>query len=499
MTLVQEAACPTAAAPQAAGQAAETLPDPRRWAALFVMLAGSLMSPLDFFIINVALPSIRDSLGASSSSVQMVLSAYAASYAVLLVTGGRLGDIYGRRRVFLVGLIGFALASGLCGLAWSPEMLVASRGLQGVFAAVLMPQSLASIRALFPEHERPRAMGFYATTFGLGSVVGQLLGGVLIAANPFDLGWRSIFLINLPVAAVVAPLAFVLLKENREGKAPKLDIGGVALLGATLTALIVPLIEGREQGWPLWSFVTMAAAIPLFLAFWRYEHRVVARGGDPLLVPSLLHEPGLRRGLAAVLFFNAISIFFLIFTIYEQAGNHQSPLAAGFSFLPLAIGFMISPTAMPALLRRFGHHTPSLALCLLAAASLAIAAAAFTGTHWAIAPAMFTFGLAQGVSLPSLIRTVLERVDGKWAGVSAGLVNTVMQISGALSVALIGGIFYTVQAGQNDTASITLAFAIATSTIGLALFISAWLIEGVRPMVRSGQAIPSATEFVAGH
>jgi MFS family permease len=329
--------------------------------------------------------------------------------------------------------------------------------------------------------------------------VGQLLGGVLIAANPFDLGWRSIFLINLPVAAIVAPLAFVLLKENREGKAPKLDIGGVALLGATLTALIVPLIEGREQGWPLWSFVTMAAAIPLFLAFWRYEHRVVARGGDPLLVPSLLHEPGLRRGLAAVLFFNAISIFFLIFTIYEQAGNHQSPLAAGFSFLPLAIGFMISPTAMPALLRRFGHHTPSLALCLLAAASLAIAAAAFTGTHWAIAPAMFTFGLAQGVSLPSLIRTVLERVDGKWAGVSAGLVNTVMQISGALSVALIGGIFYTVQAGQNDTASITLAFAIATSTIGLALFISAWLIEGVRPMVRSGQAIPSATEFVAGH
>ncbi|MDQ0391854.1 MFS transporter [Labrys monachus] len=487
----------------------EASPDPRRWAALLVLLAGTLLSPLDFFIVNVALPSIRDDLGASSSSIQMVVSAYSAAYAVLLITGGRLGDIYGRRLAFVVGLVGFGVASALCGLAWSPAMLVASRVLQGVFAALLMPQSLASIRTLFPERERPRAMGFYAMTFGIGSIAGQLLGGLLIAANPFGLGWRSVFLVNLPIVMVVAPLAHMLLKESREGEAPRLDTGGVLLLGAALTALIVPLIEGREQGWPLWSLVSLAACVPLFLLFWRHEHRVVARGGAPLVVPSLLDDRGLRRGLAAALFFNTLSAFFLAFAIYEQSGNHLSPLAAGIAILPLAIGFVISPTALPWLLVRLGHRTPTLAAILLALGAFGTSAAALSGQGWAMPPALFVVGFAQGLALPTMIRTVLERVDRRWAGLSAGLVNTMMQISGSLSVALAGGLFYTVLGTSTASSAITLAFASASGAVGVSVLVSAWLIDGVRPAAGKASAVPGdgacetarapAIDFVAGH
>ncbi|CAM5764058.1 MFS transporter [Labrys miyagiensis] len=497
MTIAQEAACSMAAPLQAATPTVASLPDPRRWAALFVLLAGTLLSPLDFFIVNVALPSIQDDLGASSSSVQMVLSAYASAYAVLLITGGRLGDIFGRRLVFIAGLVGFGIASLLCGLAWSPDMLVASRLLQGVFAAILMPQSLASIRTLFPERERPRAMGFYATTFGLGSVLGQLLGGLLIAANPFGLGWRSVFLVNLPVVLIVAPLAFVLIRENREGKAPRLDLGGVALLGSALTCLIVPLIEGRERGWPLWSLAMLAAAIPFFLAFWRFENRVVARGGSPLLVPSLLEDQGLRRGLAAALFFNAPAAFFLVFAILQQAGYHKTPLEAGLAILPHAAGFILSSLALPALLGQFGRHTPALAMVMVSLGCLGLSAGALAGAYWPMVASLFAIGLGQGLGMPTLIRSVLERVDHKWAGLSAGLVNTMLQISGSLSFALIGGLFYSLLGPFTDTASITQAFAGAMAAVAACLIASAWLIEGVRPP--AGGHHPGDIGPVTGH
>ena len=248
-------------------------PDPRRWAMFAVLLVGAFLPPLDFFIVNVALPSIRTELGASSSAEQLVISSYAGLYAVTLITGGRLGDLFGRGRVFFLGLIGFAIASTLCGLASSPWTLIVGRALQGVTAAIMAPQALASIQAIFPEAEKPLALSLYGAVFGLAAVVGQALGGILISLNLLNLGWRTIFLVNLPLAMLVVLFGIPLLKETRAQHARKLDLGGTALSMLTLGALIVPLIEGREAGWPVWAWVSLLAVPALAGFFWRYERR----------------------------------------------------------------------------------------------------------------------------------------------------------------------------------------------------------------------------------
>ena len=252
----------------------QVMPDPRRWAALAVLLTGAFLGPLDFFIVNVAMPAISGGLGAVPADTQLIISGYAVVFAVFLITGGRLGDLFGRKRVFLCGLAGFAFASALCGLAWSPRVLILSRLLQALAAAAMAPQPLASIHAMFPANERARALSIYSIVIGLASVVGQLLGGALVSADLGGLGWRLVFLINLPVSLVAFACAIPLVPNTRGDSRPRLDVLGVALSAATLAALIVPLIEGRETGWPWWCIGLLATA-PLFgEAFRRWEHHL---------------------------------------------------------------------------------------------------------------------------------------------------------------------------------------------------------------------------------
>lgn len=332
-----------------------TPPEPRRWAMFAVLLVGAFLPPLDFFIVNVALPSIQGDLGTSSSAEQMVISSYAALYAVTLTTGGRLGDLYGRSRVFFLGLVGFTAASLLCGLAWSPWALIAGRVLQGITAAVMAPQALASIQAIFPESEKPRALGLYGAVFGLASVIGQALGGVLIALDLFGLGWRAVFLVNLPVAILVIAFGIPLLKRTGEQGAGKLDPGGMVLSVLTLALLIVPLIEGREAGWPWWSWVSLAAAPVLARFFWRFEGRLAQSGGAPLLNPAALRAPGLGRALLIALSFYSIGAFFLLFSSYLQNALHSSALDAGLVFLPFGAGFLLGPLTTPWFRRHYGE------------------------------------------------------------------------------------------------------------------------------------------------
>src|SRR5271168_3086286 len=241
--------------------------DPHRWAALAILLTGAFLAPLDFFIVNVAVPSITTGLGARAADVQLVISGYAVVYAVFLITGGRLGDIFGRKSTFLAGLAGFALASAFCGLAWSPLTLVLARLLQAFAAAAMAPQALASVHALFPAHERGRALSIYGVVIGFSSIAGQLLGGALVAADLGGFGWRLIFLINLPVAIGAFVAAIPLLRDTRGATRPRLDFGGVALSAAALTALVLPLIEGREFGWPWWTIALLISAPLLAEAF----------------------------------------------------------------------------------------------------------------------------------------------------------------------------------------------------------------------------------------
>lgn len=470
-TTISQAATLTAAVSRDDGASL----DPRRWAMFVILLVGAFLPPLDFFIVNVALPSIGTELGASSSAEQLVISSYAALYAVTLTTGGRLGDLYGRGRVFFLGLVGFAAASTLCGFAWSPWALIAGRALQGVTAAVMAPQALASVQAIFPEKEKPLALSIYGAVFGLAAVVGQALGGFLISLDLMGLGWRAIFLINLPVAMLVVLFGIPLLKETRAHDARKLDLGGMALSMVTLGALIVPLVEGRETGWPLWSWLPLIGAPLLAWLFWRHETRLARAGGAPLLDPSALRAPGLGRALLVALLFYAIGAFFLLFSVYLQGALHVTALHAGLVFLPFGAGFLFGPLSTPFCRRLLGAYVNPFGMGLEVVGFLSLAgliAATPTGMRPApvlLAAILFVIGFGQGLALPTLMRMVTGRVAPVFSGMIAGIASSTLQVGTALSVAVIGGIFYEVLGARTDPAAITQALIVAVLCIASCL------------------------------
>jgi len=440
--------------------------DPNRWAALAVLLVGAFLAPLDFFIVNVAMPSIASGLHASASEVQLVISGYAVVYAVCLITGGRLGDMFGRKSIFLLGLAGFALASAFCGLAWSPRTLIGARLLQALAAAAMAPQALASVHALFPARERGRALSIYGVVIGLSSVVGQLLGGALVGADVGGLGWRLIFLINLPIAIVAFAAAIPLLPQTRGARRPRLDVGGVVLSSAALTVFVLPLVIGRERGWPWWS-VALLLTTPIFVAaFRRYEIRLARAGGDPLVAIDVFRTPGVLRGLGAILTLYAMAAFFLTFSIYLQTALGFSAWQAGLSILPFSAGFLAGSTLSPQFARALGGAAPSVGYALSAAGLLATAALVLGFPAGAIppwpllAPALAATGLGMGIAMPTMVRVIVERVDPAKAGLVGGMVNSTLQVSAALGVAVLGGLFYTALGTHTDAASVTAAFAI---------------------------------------
>ena len=450
-------------------------PDSRRWLALIVLLTGTMLPPLDFFIVNVALPAIRADLRASSDVSQLVISVYAAAYAVTLILGGRLGDLYGRKRVFIGGMFGFGVASALCGLAPSPGVLVVGRLLQGISAAIMAPQSLASIHSLFPASEKNRALSLYGATFGLASVGGQLLGGVLVSASPWGLGWRSVFLINIPVIIVAVPAALMLLRESRAERSARLDVPGALLLASGLLALVVPLIEGREHHWPWWCVALLGLSMPLLRIFWKYEKGLELADRTPLIPPSILVAPGLRRSLVATFFFYSLAAFFLVFAAYEQAGLGNDALAAGLAILPLGIGFFLGPLSGPRIARRLGARTAAFGMSLEVLGLAMVAALAFVDAVTWLALPLFLIGAGQGIALPALVRLNVDQVDVRWAGLASGLVTATLQISAAVSVAIIGGLFIAIAPDGAAAHDVQFGFAMASLAIGAALALAVGL------------------------
>ena len=469
--------------------------DPRRWLALPVLLTGAFLPPLDFFIVNVALPSIRGSLHATAAQTQFVISAYAAVYAVCLITGGRLGDLYGRRRLFLLGIAGFVLASLLCGLAWSPNALLAGRLLQGLAAAALAPQVLASIRVMFPLAEQPRALALYAATFGLSATLGQILGGVLISAGWWGMTWPWIFLVNLPVgiAALIGGLLF--LRESREPHAMRLDLGGVALLSLALAALVYPLVEGREQGWPLWTYAMLAASLALFVTFLRFEARVAQRGGTPLVDVSLLRHADFTLGIVVTLGFYLTSAFMFTFAAYLQ-GLGRDALHTGLATLPFTLGYLFASIAAAPVMRGLGRAALPLSL-VAQATGFALLIGCVKGAlpaPW-LNPGLAAAGVGFGIAFPSLMRAVLGSVDARHAGLASGMVITALQISAALGVAVIGGVFYGALGTAHDGAAYGHAFATGLGCNVAALLVIALLATRLgRHGVKAGVPVPIAPE-----
>jgi EmrB/QacA subfamily drug resistance transporter len=482
-TLSATTTSPTAAEPSASG-IADAL-DPNRWAALAVLLTGAFLAPLDFFIVNVALPSITAGLGARPADVQLVISGYAVVFAVFLITGGRLGDMFGRKSIFLFGLSGFALASAFCGLAWSPLTLILARLLQAFTAAAMAPQALASIHALFPANERGRALGLYGMTIGLASVIGQLLGGVLVGADIDGLGWRLIFLINLPIAAVTFIAALPLLRQTRGAIGRRLDFGGIVLSSAALSSFTVPLVEGRERGWPWWSIV-MLLTTPIFVdLFRRYESRLASNGGDPLVAFEVFRSPGLLRGLSAIMTLYAISTFFLVYSIYLQTALGFTALQAGLEILPFSAGVLTGSAASPYVGRGMGQAAPSFGFVLSAAGAVALSLVTTDSPPGLIpplalmVPALLFIGLGIGMSVPTMVRVIVERAEPHHAGLIGGMVNSTLQVSSAVGIAVLGGLFYNALGIRTDPLSVTHAFAVTLLAIAACHIAGAVLAAGL--------------------
>lgn len=452
---------------------------PRRWLALPVLLTGAFLPILDFNVANLALPAIRQDLGATSSEVQFVISAYAATYAVFLITGGRLGDLFGRRRMFLLGVAGFTTASALCGIAWSPPILVAARILQGLTATAMAPQVLASIRVLFPAAEQGRALGFYGATFGLANICGQILGGALVSSHPFGLAWQAIFLINVPigVAAFIGGLLF--LRDSRAHQAQRLDVGGVVLLSLTLALLVYPLVEGRETGWPTWTIAMLVASPFALVTFARYEARLSAGGGDPLVALDLLRNNAFVIGLVMALAFYMLSSFYLTFAVYLQSGLHETSLAAGLATLPFAIGFFVSSLVSSYVMQWLGVRALTLGFALQVVGFGAVMLSVAKVLPQSLEIGLACGGLGFGIVMPSVIKAVIGSIDQRHAGLASGIMISTFQVGAALGVAIIGGVFYSALGTRQDLDAYAHAFILAlgcnVALLALAGVLSLWL------------------------
>jgi EmrB/QacA subfamily drug resistance transporter len=436
-----------------AAEAADEQLDPRRWLALGIVLIAVFMQLMDISIVNVAIPSIQRDLDASYSQVQWVLAGYQLAFAVVLITGGRLGDIYGRKRLFLIGVTGFTIASALCGFAQTPVMLVGSRIFQGAMGALMFPQALSVTQVEFPQRERGAAFGITGAVIGLATISGPLLGGVLISGNLFGLDWRPIFLVNLPLGVLAVTAALVLLRESRAEGALRLDPGGVAIVTAALLMLIYPLVEGRDLGWPVWTFVLMAASVPVFALFAVYERRKTRRDNSPLVALSLFRERGFVSGLLLnVVFFSGVAAFFLTFSLFLQIGLGFTALHSGLTTVPFSVGTAIASAVSVRLAPKLGRAILSLGCLLLVVGMLGVIGTinryGETIHSWQLLPALVVCGLGLGLTIPPLINVILAGISGRNAGSASGVLATTQQFGGALGVAIIGVIFFGLLSSQ---------------------------------------------------
>ncbi|MGW1557335.1 MFS transporter [Streptomyces sp. NPDC002144] len=422
--------------------------DRRRWFALAIVMTAAFMDLVDVTIVNIAIPSIQREAGASFSQIQWITAGYALAFAAGLITGGRLGDIHGRKRLFLVGIGGFTLASALCGFAANPEMLVASRIMQGGMAAMMVPQVLSIVHATFPAHERGKVFGLFGAVVGLGAVTGPLLGALLTEWNLFGLEWRPIFLINLPVGIAGLILGSRFITESRAPRALRLDLVGVALVTLGLLMLLYPLTRGRELGWPLWGYGSMAGAVVVFGALVAYERRKAARDGSPLIELSLFRVKSFAAGIAVQTVFGvALGVFFLVWTLYMQIGLGWSPLRAGLTGVPFSIAVSTAAgLSVQQLVPRFGRKVLQAGALLMALGVLLyIAESDRYGlgiASWQMALPLVVMGVGMGLIVAPLTDVVLSEVPREHAGSASGLINTVQQMGNALGLGLVSVVFF---------------------------------------------------------
>jgi EmrB/QacA subfamily drug resistance transporter len=445
--------------------------DPRRWVALAVLLLASFMNLIDVTIVNVALPSLQQNLGADASHIEWVIAAYVLSFALGLLPFGRLGDIVGRTHMFLIGVAAFTVASAACGLAPSIEWLIAARVLQGLGAAIMTPQVLAIATVTFPPEERGQSFSLFGLSAGLAAVAGPIVGGLLIGANLWGLDWRPIFLVNVPVGILAIVLGWFIIPRPPGHPDLRNDYVGILIFGASMVAIVFPLVEGRAHGWPLWSWAMMSAAIVGLGLFVVWERRMASVNQPQLLNYSLITNSQFLLGaLIATVFSSGIPGFFMVISLLLQAGFGFTPLESGLTNTPFSVGVLV----ISLISGRFGSSylrtRVALSALLLVSGMLwvhfIIAGIGDTIDHWWFLPPLFISGLGLGLGFSALFQAVLANVPPRDAGAGAGSLQAFQQVGGAIGVALIGQIFFSSLEGARDWGATSMhqAFSVSAAT-----------------------------------
>jgi predicted MFS family arabinose efflux permease len=455
----------------------------RRWWVLAIVVAAQFMFGVDAFIVNVAIPTIAVELHASAAQIEAVIAVYLIAYATLVVTGGRLGDIYGTKNVFVAGVLGFTVTSLWCGLAQSGPELILARLAQGATAALMVPQVLATIHLLFVDASRGRAFGIYGIVLGLAGAAGFLLGGVVVTLDLAGLGWRAVFFVNVPLGVIIIAAALKIMPTVPRRAGTRLDMSGAIVLFTGLLCLIGPLLFGHDVNWSPWVWLVMAAGVGIIAGFLRLERSVARRGGMPLVDLALLSDLAFLRGLAAVFFFFFANLsFYLIMTMFMQRGLHIPPLHAGLVFVPLALTFVIASKHSGA---RAKHRGTLVLIEGCAVQIIGLAALVTTIESVAVPSALLlalvlmVFGYGQGLVMAPLSSAVLSTVKpasaGAGAGAGSGMYGTTAQIANAAGVAAIGAVFFAIEAAMSARLALFAACVLFTLSIIICAAFLSWM------------------------
>jgi EmrB/QacA subfamily drug resistance transporter len=441
-----------------------------QWAVMWIVLVAEIMDLLDGTIVNVAAPSIRADLGGSAATLQWLAAAYTLAFAVLLITGGRLGDRFGRRHLFLVGVVGFTVSSALCAAAPAIELLIAARVAQGAFGALLIPQGFGMLKEVFDEDEFAKAFALFGPVMGIGAIAGPIVGGALTDGDLFGLGWRAIFLVNVPLGIVGLIGALRVLPRTEGIPGTRLDPVGALLATVASFALIYPLVEGRELGWPLWIFGLLAAGVAGFGAFaaWERSHRERA-----LIAPGLLRNRAFTSGsLVAVCFFACMIGLNLVLSLFCQLGEGFSPMRTGLTLAPFALGVGFGAPVSEPLAKRFGRRSMQAGFVVMgvgiALLALLVNDAGASVSTWTLVPGELLAGVGMGIALPTIFSFILAGVELHEVGSASGVLNAIQQLGAALGIAVFATIFFAYVDGHHAATSAMTGTALV-SLIPLAL------------------------------
>ncbi|NQX35445.1 MFS transporter [Herbiconiux sp. VKM Ac-2851] len=455
----------------------------RAWRALIVLLAGMFIALLDTTIVNVALPTIRTSIDASEATLSWIISGYALAFGLALIPAGRIGDRIGHKWVFFTGVALFTVASLACGLAMDSTQLIVARVVQGLAGGIFVPAVTAFIQLLFPPQSRGKAFAIMGAVIGVSSALGPIVGGLIIQAFGEESGWRLVFGVNLPIGLATLVAAVFLLPgrtaaaEGAPAERPKIamDWLGLVLVSAALVALLVPLIEGQDEGWPLWTILSLVAGALLLVAFGAWEVRYTRRGSIPLVPPSLFRHPAFTGGvvLALVYFASFTSIFFTISLLW-QAGLGHTALESGAVSIPFAIGSIVGSSQSARLAQRLGRSvlvigTAAVVVGLAAIWVILLVTPPADLTNWLLLAPLLIAGAGNGLFIAPNAQFIVATVERKEAGSASGVISAMQRVGSAIGIAVVGSVFFgSLVVGQGSPDALATGF-VNSSALAMAV------------------------------